>query len=65
MSRVLLPRRRVLVLTGGALTVPAVASGIARAADEWPSKPVRYIVVFPPGGRPTRCRASSATSSRR
>ena len=27
-----------------------IASGIARAADDWPNKPVRYINVFPPGG---------------
>ena len=25
-------------------------SGSARAADDWPNKPVRYINVFPPGG---------------
>jgi tripartite-type tricarboxylate transporter receptor subunit TctC len=45
-----LPRRRALVLSVGALGAPAVASGIARAADDWPSKPVRYINVFPAGG---------------
>ena len=49
-SRVLLPRRRALALAGGALAVPAIASGTARAADDWPNKPVRYIVVFPAGG---------------
>ncbi|MBN9086112.1 MAG: tripartite tricarboxylate transporter substrate binding protein [Reyranella sp.] len=27
-----------------------MASGIARAADDWPNRPVRYINVFPPGG---------------
>ena len=27
-----------------------LASGVARAVDEWPNKPVRYINVFPPGG---------------
>ena len=37
-------------LAGGALANPMIASGIARAADDWPSKPVRYINVFPPGG---------------
>jgi tripartite-type tricarboxylate transporter receptor subunit TctC len=50
MSRVVLPRRRALVAAGGALAAPFVASGIARAADDWPNKPVRYIVVFPAGG---------------
>jgi len=27
-----------------------IASGVARAADDWPNKPVRYINVFPAGG---------------
>ncbi|HTE79699.1 MAG TPA: tripartite tricarboxylate transporter substrate-binding protein, partial [Reyranella sp.] len=35
---------------GGALATPSLASGIARAADDWPSKPVRYINLFPAGG---------------
>src|SRR5947207_8751101 len=48
MSRVRVPlsRRRVLVLAAA----PFVASGAARATDDWPHKPVRYINVFPPGG---------------
>jgi tripartite-type tricarboxylate transporter receptor subunit TctC len=55
MKRLILPRRRVLALSGGmlmggALATPMLASGIARAADDWPNKPVRYINVFPPGG---------------
>jgi tripartite-type tricarboxylate transporter receptor subunit TctC len=50
MSRVVLPRRRALAAAGGALAAPFVASGIARAADDWPNKPVRYINVFPAGG---------------
>jgi hypothetical protein len=50
MKRLILPRRRALVLSGGALVAPMIASGIARAADDWPNKPVRYINVFPPGG---------------
>ncbi len=32
------------------LSTPFLASGIARAADAWPTKPVKYINVFPPGG---------------
>ena len=43
-------RRRALTLAGGALSAPMILSGNARAADDWPSKPVRYINVFPPGG---------------
>jgi hypothetical protein len=44
-------RRRALILSaGGAIATPMIASGIARAADDWPTKPVRYINVFPPGG---------------
>jgi len=49
-KRPILPRRRALVLSAGALAGPMIASGIARAADDWPNKPVRYINVFPPGG---------------
>ena len=44
--RVPLSRRRALALAAA----PFLASGVARAADEWPHKPVRYINVFPPGG---------------
>src|ERR1041384_6842148 len=45
-----LSRRQALVVAGGALATPMLAAGIARAADDWPNKPVRYIVVFPAGG---------------
>ncbi|MBL6612746.1 MAG: tripartite tricarboxylate transporter substrate binding protein [Reyranella sp.] len=50
MSKLILPRRRVLALSGGALAAPMIAPGIARAVDDWPNKPVRYINVFPAGG---------------
>src|SRR5258708_27912234 len=43
-------RRRALTFAGVALTSPMIASGVARAIDDWPNKPVRYINVFPPGG---------------
>lgn len=46
----MLPRRRALLLSGGGLVAPMIASGIARAADDWPNKPVRYINLFPAGG---------------
>ncbi len=50
MTKIVLPRRRALTLAGGALAAPMVASGVARAANDWPTRPVKYIVVFPPGG---------------
>src|SRR5476649_1346513 len=50
MTKLILPRRRVLVLAGGALAAPMIASGIARAVDDWPNKPVKYINLFPAGG---------------
>jgi tripartite-type tricarboxylate transporter receptor subunit TctC len=50
MNELGLPRRRALILSGGALGAPMIASGIARAADEWPNRPVKYINLFPAGG---------------
>jgi tripartite-type tricarboxylate transporter receptor subunit TctC len=50
LKKLTLPRRRALLLSGGALAAPMIASGIARAADDWPSKPVKYINLFPAGG---------------
>jgi tripartite-type tricarboxylate transporter receptor subunit TctC len=43
-------RRTAFALTGSALAAPMLASGVARAQSDWPTKPVRYINVFPPGG---------------
>ena len=44
-------RRRALCAARQAHSpAPMIASGIARAADDWPNKPVKYINLFPPGG---------------
>jgi tripartite-type tricarboxylate transporter receptor subunit TctC len=50
MKAFVLPRRRALLLSGGALAAPMIASGLARAADDWPNRPVKYINLFPAGG---------------
>ena len=50
MVRVCVPRRRALAVMGGAFATPYLAPGIARAADDWPNKPVKYINLFPAGG---------------
>ena len=39
-----------LLLVLGCLLIGSIAN-IARAADEYPNKPVTYTVFFPPGGR--------------
>jgi len=38
------------ILLGGALAVAAVVPGLTQAAAEYPSKPLRFIVPYPPGG---------------
>ena len=43
-----LPRRKLLHLAAGALALPVI-SRIASALD-YPTRPVRWIVGFPPGG---------------
>lgn len=50
MKTLMLPRRRALALSGGALAAPMIASGTARAANGWPDRPVKYINSFPAGG---------------
>ncbi len=42
-------RRRVLAYSS-VLASPMLATGVARAVDDWPNKPVRYINTFTPGG---------------
>ena len=46
----IMPRRRTLALAGGVLAAPMLGPGIARAIDDWPTRPVRYINPFPAGG---------------
>jgi tripartite-type tricarboxylate transporter receptor subunit TctC len=43
-----LPRRKFLQLAGSAAALPAVSSRVR--AQAYPSRPVRWIVGFPPGG---------------
>ncbi len=50
MKKFVLPRRRALALSASALATPMIAAGVARAADEWPNRPVKYINLFPAGG---------------
>jgi tripartite-type tricarboxylate transporter receptor subunit TctC len=50
LNKLMVPRRRALLLSGAALAAPMIASDGARAADDWPTKPVRYINLFPAGG---------------
>ncbi len=45
------PQRRQLVIsTLGLLTAAAISSPVLAQAPAWPSKPVRIIVPYPPGG---------------
>jgi tripartite-type tricarboxylate transporter receptor subunit TctC len=46
MRQVKLPRRRMLQAIGGALLLP----GLARAQADWPSRSLRIVVPFAPGG---------------
>jgi tripartite-type tricarboxylate transporter receptor subunit TctC len=43
-------RRKALALIGGALTAPWILSSAVRAQAAWPSRTVRYINPYPPGG---------------
>src|ERR1700694_2760404 len=45
----MLNRRRFVGLTAAAVAAPSILSSRASAAD-WPSKPVRVVVPFSPGG---------------
>src|SRR5258708_5747374 len=42
--------KRLLTRRLALAAAPFIASGIARAADAWPTKSVRYINLFPAGG---------------
>src|SRR5689334_14381253 len=48
LGKIVLRRRSFLL--AGTIAAPMIASGVARAADAWPNKPVRYINLFPAGG---------------
>ena len=45
-----LTRRRLLVASGGVVSAAAVACSPVRAADPWPSKPIRVLMPFGAGG---------------
>lgn len=64
MVRVVLPRRRVLAVMGGGLATPFLASAIARAADDWPNRPVRYVNLIPAGGATRAARAAMSAPTR-
>jgi len=42
-----LTRRRLLTLTGGLFTLPCA---LAQPVPTWPSKPLKIVVAYPPGG---------------
>ena len=50
MMRGVWSRRRALAAMGGVVASPMIASGVARANSDWPTKSVRYINLFPAGG---------------
>lgn len=43
-------RRMALALVGGSIAAPLLAPRLAGAEEPWPSRPVRYVNGFPPGG---------------
>ncbi|MDD2546577.1 MAG: tripartite tricarboxylate transporter substrate-binding protein, partial [Burkholderiaceae bacterium] len=45
-----LPTRRQLLGTSGALALSSLLPGTAAAQAAWPSKPLRFVVPFAPGG---------------
>src|SRR5262249_20885189 len=49
MMRVVWSRRRTLAAIGGVVASPMIASGVARASGDWPSKSGRHINRFPAG----------------
>ena len=45
-----LTRRRLLLTAAAAMAVPALGQRAASAQTDWPNRPVRVIVPYPPGG---------------
>ena len=45
-----LTRRTFLSATGGAVAAVSIANSAARAADSWPTKPIRVLMPFGAGG---------------
>lgn len=43
-------KRRRFLMAAGALGATAVAPALGAQAPKWPSKPIRIVVAFPPGG---------------
>ncbi len=45
-----LTRRKLVTTTAGGVLGTAMAGGGARAADPWPTKPIRVLMPFGAGG---------------
>ena len=59
------PTRRRLLGTGGALALTGLLPSLASAQAAWPSKSVRFVVPFAPGGSSDSGVSSRSASSGR